>query len=107
MLMLNAVLTVRGHKPNSHKGRAGRLFTDRFIKRVNERPSRVVFVLWGAYAQKKSALMIQTRHSIVAAAHPSPLSARNGFFGSKSFSKINAALKKRIKPGLNWQVPDI
>jgi uracil-DNA glycosylase len=107
ILMLNAVLTVREHKPNSHKGKGWETFTDTIISSVNAKRSRVVFVLWGAYAQKKIALIDTARHSIVKAAHPSPLSARNGFFGKKSFSAINKALKEAGKPEIDWQIPDI
>jgi uracil-DNA glycosylase len=106
ILMLNAVLTVREHVPNSHKAQGWETFTDTIIRSVNDRTSRVVFVLWGNYAQKKSRLIDQTRHRIVAAAHPSPLSARL-FFGSKSFSKINAALKEVKKPEIKWQIADV
>jgi uracil-DNA glycosylase len=107
MLMLNAVLTVRDHQPNSHKGKGWETFTDTIIASVNAKRSRVVFVLWGAYAQKKAALIDTARHRIVAAAHPSPLSARNGFFGKKSFSSINKALKEAGKPEIDWQIPDV
>ena len=79
ILMLNAVLTVRAHTPNSHKNRGWEVFTDAIIRRVNAKETPVVFVLWGAYAQKKIGLIDTTRHTIVQSVHPSPLSARNGF----------------------------
>lgn len=107
MLMLNAVLTVRAHQPNSHKGQGWEMFTDAVIRAVNEKPDPVVFVLWGAPAQKKIALIDTTRHTIIKSAHPSPLSARNGFFGSKPFSQINAALRAAGKPEIDWQIPDL
>jgi uracil-DNA glycosylase len=74
---------------------------------VNAKAEPVVFVLWGGYAQKKKALIDTSRHTIVESAHPSPLSARNGFFGSRPFSKINAALSKAGKPAIDWQLPDL
>ena len=107
ILMLNAVLTVREHQPNSHKGKGWETFTDTIIRSVNARKSRVVFVLWGAYAQKKRALIDKEWHAVVEAAHPSPLSAKHGFFGSKPFSKINKALKEKGKPEIDWQIPDV
>jgi uracil-DNA glycosylase len=107
ILMLNAVLTVRAHAPNSHKGKGWETFTDAVIRRVNEKADPVVFVLWGGYAQKKIPLIDTARHTIVQSAHPSPLSARNGFFGSRPFSKINAALRAAGKPEINWQIPNI
>jgi uracil-DNA glycosylase len=107
VLLLNAVLTVRAHTPNSHKGKGWETFTDAVIRRVNEREEPVVFVLWGAYAQKKIPLIDTSRHTIVQSAHPSPLSARNGFFGSKPFSAINTALGAAGKPAINWQLPDL
>ena len=107
ILMLNAVLTVRAHTPNSHKNKGWEVFTDEVIRKVNEKDSPVVFVLWGGYAQKKIGLIDTSKHTIVQSAHPSPLSARSGFFGSKPFSKINAALEAAGKPPINWQIPDL
>ncbi len=107
ILMINAVLTVRAGEPNSHQGKGWENFTDAVISRVNERESPVVFVLWGAYAQKKIKLIDTDRHTIIKSAHPSPLSARNGFFGSRPFSAINKALRAARKPEINWQLPDI
>jgi uracil-DNA glycosylase len=102
MLMLNAVLTVRAHTPNSHKDRGWETFTDAVIRAVSAKPDPVVFVLWGAYAQKKEKLIDTARHTVIKTAHPSPLSARNGFFGSKPYSTINAALKKHGKAEIDW-----
>jgi uracil-DNA glycosylase len=107
ILMINAVLTVRAGEPNSHQGMGWEQFTDAIISRVNERESPVVFVLWGAYAQKKIKLIDTARHTIIKSAHPSPLSARHGFFGSKPFSAINKALRAAGKPLIDWQIPDI
>jgi uracil-DNA glycosylase len=107
MLLLNAVLTVRAHKPNSHKGHGWEIFTDAVIRAVNAREDPVVFVLWGGYAQKKRALIDTSRHTIIQSAHPSPLSANNGFFGSRPFSAINAALRATGKPEIEWQLPDL
>lgn len=106
VLMLNAVLTVRAHCPNSHKGRGWETFTDAVLQAVNARPDPVVFVLWGGYAQKKLPLIDPARHTIVQSVHPSPLSARSGFFGSHPFSQINAALRAAHKPEIDWQIPD-
>lgn len=106
-LMLNAVLTVRAHQPNSHKNKGWEQFTDAIIRTVNNKPDPVVFVLWGGYAQKKLPLIDTERHTVIQSAHPSPLSARNGFFGSRPFSKINAALEAARKPAVNWQLPDV
>lgn len=107
VLLLNAVLTVRAGEPNSHKGKGWEIFTDTIISRVNEKEDMVVFVLWGAYAQKKMALIDTNKHTIIKSAHPSPLSARNGFFGSRPFSAINKALRKTGKAEIDWQLPDI
>jgi uracil-DNA glycosylase len=104
MLMLNAVLTVRESQPNSHKGRGWERFTDAVIGAVSAKPDPVVFVLWGAYAQKKAALIDAARHTIIQSAHPSPLSARNGFFGSKPYSTINAALEASGKQPIDWRL---
>src|SRR5215472_4687415 len=107
ILMLNAVLTVRAHLPNSHKGKGWETFTDAIIARVNQKTTPVIFVLWGGYAQKKASLIDASRHTIIQSAHPSPLSARNGFFGSRPYSKINAALAQAGKPSIQWQIPDL
>jgi uracil-DNA glycosylase len=106
VLMLNACLTVRAKTPNSHAGKGWEKFTDAALKAVNELPRPVVFVLWGAYAQKKIPL-IGDRHVILRAAHPSPFSAANGFFGSKPFSKTNDALKAAGQKPIDWQLPEV
>jgi uracil-DNA glycosylase len=107
ILLLNAVLTVRAHEPNSHKNKGWETFTDTVIRAVNAKAEPVVFVLWGSYAQKKRDLIDTTRHTIVEGVHPSPLSAKRGFFGSKPFSTINAALRESGKPEIDWQLPDL
>ncbi len=107
ILMMNAVLTVRAHQPNSHKEKGWEIFTDAVIRKVNDKPEQVIFVLWGAYAQKKMKLIDTSRHKIIQSAHPSPLSARHGFFGSRPFSKINEYLRAANKPEINWQLPDL
>lgn len=106
ILMLNAVLTVREHKPNSHQKQGWEQFTDTIIRAVDAK-GKAVFVLWGDYAKKKRDLIVNNRDRIVEAAHPSPLSARKGFFGKKSFSAINEALQKANKPQIDWQIPDL
>lgn len=106
VLLLNAVLTVRAHQANSHAGKGWENFTDAIIRAVSAKPDRVVFVLWGAYARKKKGLIDAARHVIIESAHPSPLSASSGFFGSRPFSKINAALREAGRPEINWQIPD-
>ncbi len=107
VLLLNAVLTVRAHEANSHKAKGWEKFTDAVLSAVNDKPEPVVFVLWGGYARKKAGLIDTSRHTIVESAHPSPLSAHNGFFGSKPFSQINAALCAAGKSEIDWQIPDL
>lgn len=104
-LMLNAVLTVRAGQPASHANRGWEQFTDATLRYLSSRTTRIVFVLWGAYAQKKAKLIDTSRHTIIASAHPSPLSACAGFFGSKPFSKVNAALVEAGLEPINWQLP--
>jgi uracil-DNA glycosylase len=106
VLLLNAVLTVRAHQPNSHKGKGWETFTDAVIRSANDKADRVVFVLWGGYAQKKIKLIDPDRHAIVKSAHPSPLSASK-FFGSRPFSAINKALREAGKDEIDWQLPDL
>ncbi len=106
VLLLNAVLTVRAHEANSHKNKGWEKFTDAVLRAVNDRPDPVVFVLWGGYAQKKNKLIDSEKHTIIESAHPSPLSMKK-FFGSKPFSKINAALRAAGKTEIDWQIPDL
>ncbi|CAN5623140.1 uracil-DNA glycosylase [soil metagenome] len=106
VLLLNAVLTVRAGESNSHRGRGWETFTDEIIRQVNRKQRPVVFALWGAYAQKKAKLIDTTRHAIVTAAHPSPLSARSGFLGSRPYSRIDAALVQCGADPIDWRLPD-
>ncbi len=107
VLMLNAVLTVRAHKAASHKKLGWEHFTDRIISLLNEKDEPVVFILWGAFAQSKEALITNPKHLIIKSPHPSPLSASRGFFGSKPFSKTNSYLVANgIKP-IDWQIDDL
>ncbi|GHH70564.1 uracil-DNA glycosylase [Kitasatospora indigofera] len=106
VLLLNAVLTVRAHEPNSHKAKGWEKFTDAVIKAVSDREEPVVFVLWGNYAKKKLPLIDTSRHVVVQGAHPSPLSAKL-FFGSRPFSQINEALEGFGVDPIDWRVPDV
>jgi uracil-DNA glycosylase len=107
VLLLNAVLTVRAHQPNSHKNQGWEKFTDAVIRAVGKKSDPVVFLLWGAYAQKKLDLIDTQRHIILKAPHPSPLSAKSGFFGSRPFSQANAALRQAGRGEIDWQIPDL
>jgi uracil-DNA glycosylase len=102
VLLLNAVLTVRAHRAASHAGKGWETFTDAVIRAVNDKPERVVFILWGAYARKKRGFVDTSRHVVIESAHPSPLSARNGFFGSRPFSRANAALVAAGREPVDW-----
>lgn len=102
VLLLNSVLTVEMAKPASHQGRGWEIFTDRVIQILNKEKSGLVFILWGAYAQKKGAIIDRSRHLVIESVHPSPLSSHRGFFGSKPFSKANAYLEKIGKTAINW-----
>ncbi len=107
VLLLNTVLTVREGKPNSHKGKGWETFTDEVIKTLNEREKPVVFMLWGKKAQAKEEFITAEHHYIIESAHPSPFSAKRGFFGSKPFSKANQFLENIGSEPLDWQIPDI
>lgn len=99
VLLLNSLLTVEKDKPLSHKKLGWETFTDEIIKKINEKETPVVFILWGAYARSKKVYITNPNHFIIESAHPSPFSARNGFFGSKPFSKANNFLiSKKISP---------
>jgi uracil-DNA glycosylase len=106
VLLLNSVLTVERSLAASHQGRGWEKFTDKVIARVNEQETPAVFMLWGSYAQKKAAFVDQTKHLVLKAPHPSPLSAHNGFFGCRHFSKANAFLEKNGLDPIDWQLPE-
>ena len=105
VLLLNSVLTVEMGLAASHAGRGWERFTDHVVRLVDARPEPVVFMLWGAYAQKKAAFVDKSRHLVLKAAHPSPLSAHAGFFGCRHFSRANAFLQERGLPPVNWALP--
>ena len=107
VLLLNAVLTVREHEANSHQGRGWEHFTDRIIELLNAREKALAFILWGNYAQRKAALITNPWHLVIKSAHPSPLSATRGFFGSKPFSKVNEFLQANDEKPIDWQIPNI
>ncbi|MEI2705426.1 MAG: uracil-DNA glycosylase [Ilumatobacteraceae bacterium] len=102
VLLLNTSLTVAGGAAGSHQGKGWERFTDRVIATAAAKPERVVFVLWGAAAQKKRPLIDQDRHVVIASPHPSPLSAHRGFLGSKPFSRANAALAEAGRTPIDW-----
>ena len=104
VLLLNAVLTVRSGEANSHKGRGWEIFTDRIIELLNNREKPIVFILWGANARQKKALVTNPIHKILEAAHPSPLSAYNGFFGCRHFSKTNEILTAFGETPIDWSL---
>ncbi len=104
VLMLNNVLTVREGCPNSHKGKGWEIFTDRVIAEINKKETPVVFLLWGANAQKKAEIITNPIHKKLISVHPSPLSASRGFFGCKHFSKTNDILRKNGQNEINWKI---
>ena len=105
VMLLNTVLTVRAHQPHSHKGQGWEIFTDAVIQSISQSRSHVVFVLWGSAARKKTKLINSDRHTILESPHPSPLSARQGFFGSRPFSQINQALQRAGQEPIDWCLP--
>ena len=102
VLLLNSVLTVEQGRAGSHQGRGWETFTDRVVEVLNAEREGLVFLLWGGYAQKKGAIVDASRHCILAAPHPSPLSAHRGFFGCRHFSGANAYLEAQGKTPINW-----
>ena len=102
VLLLNAVLTVREHQANSHKGKGWEFFTDSIIKKISDKKENVVFLLWGANARSKKPLIDKSKHLILECAHPSPLSAYNGFFGCGHFIKTNEYLIEHGKQPIDW-----
>jgi uracil-DNA glycosylase len=105
VLLLNSVLTVEEARAASHQGQGWERFTDAVIRAVNEDCEHVVFMLWGSYAQKKAAFVDGSRHLILKAPHPSPLSAHNGFFGCRHFSQANEYLLSKGRNAIDWQLP--
>jgi uracil-DNA glycosylase len=105
VLLLNSVLTVEESQAASHQGKGWEQFTDAVIRRVNDECQNVVFILWGSYAQRKAAFVDTSRHLVLKAPHPSPLSAHNGFFGSKPFSRTNAYLQSHGRAPIDWALP--
>ncbi|SDC11409.1 Uracil-DNA glycosylase [Pelagirhabdus alkalitolerans] len=106
VLLLNAVLSVRRNAAYSHRNKGWEHFTNRVIDVLNQKEAPVVYVLWGAAAQKKKALIDTTKHYIIESSHPSPLAAHRGFFGSQPFSKTNAYLEKSGITPIDWCIPD-
>ena len=102
VLLINAILTVRAHQAGSHRGKGWEEFTDAVIKILNDEKENIVFMLWGSYAQRKGAFIDRTRHCVLTAAHPSPLSADRGFFGCKHFSKANQYFKSKGISEIEW-----
>ena len=104
VMLLNTVLTVEEHKANSHKNKGWEILTDEIIRKLNKKDEPMVFILWGGNARSKKGLITNPKHLIIESAHPSPLSAYNGFFGSKPFSKTNDFLIKNNKKPIDWQI---
>lgn len=104
VLLLNTTLTVRAAQAGSHHGKGWERFTDRVIAAVNDKTERVVFILWGSKARAKSALVDTSRHTVIESAHPSPLSAHNGFLGSRPFSRTNEALVVAGLDPIDWRL---
>lgn len=107
VLLLNTVLTVRAHQANSHRGQGWEIFTDKIISALNSRPKPVAFILWGNPARAKKSMIDQEKNFIIESAHPSPLSAHRGFFGSRPFSKVNNFLQSIGESPIDWQIPDV
>lgn len=104
VLMMNTVLTVRESQPNSHKGMGWEIFTDNVISLLNQRPEPMVFLLWGANARAKTKIITNPNHLVLESAHPSPLSAYNGFFGNGHFKKANEFLKSKGMTEIDWRI---
>lgn len=104
VLLLNATLTVQAHRAGSHQKHGWETFTDEVIRAVSARDDHVVFILWGGFARKKKVLIDRSRHTVIESTHPSPLSAHNGFFGSKPFSRTNEALLAHGQPPIDWRL---
>ena len=107
VLLLNTVLTVRAHEANSHRGHGWEFFTDKIIRLLNDHERPIAFILWGRPARSKKNMITNPRHFIVESAHPSPLSASGGFFGSRPFSRVNKFLESVGEAPIDWQIPNI
>lgn len=107
VLLLNTVLTVRAHQPNSHKGMGWEIFTDTVISHLSEREDPVIFMLWGSNARSKKSIIDKSKNYILESPHPSPLSAYRGFFGSGQFKRANDILESIGKEKINWKIEDI
>lgn len=107
VLLLNTVLTVREHLANSHRGHGWETFTDRIIELLNDHERPIAFILWGRPARAKKSMITNARHLVIESAHPSPLSAHGGFFGSRPFSRVNSFLAANGDSPIDWQIPDI
>ena len=105
VLLLNSVLTVEMGRAASHQGKGWELFTDAVVRIVAQKEEPVVFLLWGAYAQRKAGFVDESRHLVIKSAHPSPLSAHNGFLGSRPFSRANAFLEAKGRGAIDWALP--
>jgi len=105
VLLLNAVLTVSPRRAGSHAGKGWERFTDRAVRELSDRREGIVFLLWGRYAQEKGEIVDRSRHHVLTAAHPSPYSAANGFFGCRHFSQANAFLEAAGGPPIDWRLP--
>lgn len=106
VLLLNATLSVRAHEPGSHQKKGWETFTDTIIELISKKCEHIVFILWGNFAQQKVKLIDEKKHFIIKSVHPSPFSARNGFFGSKPFSKCNEYLTSVSKETIDWNLAD-
>ncbi len=106
VLLLNATLTVRAKEPGSHQGKGWETFTDQIIRTISQKRKGVIFLLWGKYAQQKSVLIDEAKHTIFKTSHPSPFSAYQGFLGCKHFSKTNTQLKIQGLLPIDWKIPD-
>lgn len=107
VLLLNSVLTVQKDTPASHRGKGWEMFTDKIIEELNKKDSPVVFMLWGNFAKSKEVLLTNTKHLVLTSAHPSPFSARNGFFGNNHFKQANDYLIKNGITPIDWQIENI
>ena len=106
VMLLNTVLTVRAHQANSHRNIGWETFTDAAIRVIAAEDRPIVFILWGGAARRKKSMITNPKHLVIESAHPSPLSAYNGFFGSRPFSRCNKYLEQNGLPPIDWQVPD-